>query len=112
MLLPSSEMAFKEVAVSDGKITAVGTGLSVSSNIKVIDGSGLTLLPGVIDPQVRLRDSGLEHEEDLFAASCACAKGGVTSFLEMPNTLPLTVTQAILTKLLAIAAVQSLVNYG
>ena len=112
VLLPSGEMAPREVAVSDGKITAVGTGLSVSNNLKVIDGSGLTLLPGVIDPQVHFRDPGLEHKEDLFTATCACAKGGVTSFLEMPNTLPLTITQEILTDKLAIAAAKSLVNYG
>ncbi len=112
VLLPSGEMASREVAVLDGKITAVGTGLSVPDNFKVIDGSGLTLLPGVIDPQVHFRDPGLEHKEDLFTATCACAKGGVTSFLEMPNTLPLTITQEILTDKLAIAASKSLVNYG
>ena len=112
VLLPSGEMAPREVAVSDGKITAVGTDLSVSDTVKVVDGSGLTLLPGVIDPQVHFRDPGLEHKEDLFTASCACARGGVTSFLEMPNTLPLTITQEILTDKLAIAASKSLVNYG
>ncbi|MGB3769227.1 MAG: dihydroorotase [Phormidesmis sp.] len=112
VLLPSGEIEPREVAVSDGKITAVGTELSVSSDVRSIDGSGLTLLPGVIDPQVHFRDPGLEHKEDLFTATCACAKGGVTSFLEMPNTLPLTITQEILTDKLAIAASKSLVNYG
>lgn len=48
---------------------------------KVIDANGLTLLPGVIDPQVHFREPGLEHKEDLFTASCACAKGGVTLFM-------------------------------
>jgi len=112
VLLPSGEIEPREVSVSDGKITAVGTELSVSSDVRSIDGSGLTLLPGVIDPQVHFRDPGLEHKEDLFTATCACAKGGVTSFLEMPNTLPLTITQEILTDKLAIAASKSLVNYG
>ncbi|MGB7488274.1 MAG: dihydroorotase, partial [Phormidesmis sp.] len=65
-----------------------------------------------IDPQVHFRDPGLEHKEDLFTATCACARGGVTSFLEMPNTLPLTTTQPVLTDKLAIAAAKSLVNYG
>ncbi len=112
VLLPSGEIEPREVAIADGKITAVGTGLTVTANIRTIDGEGLTLLPGVIDPQVHFRDPGLEHKEDLFTATCACAKGGVTSFLEMPNTLPLTTTQAILTDKLAIAASKSLVNYG
>ena len=73
---------------------------------------GLTLLPGVIDPQVHFREPGLEHKEDLFTASCACAKGGVTSFLEMPNTRPLTTTQAALDDKLSRAAEKCLVNYG
>ncbi len=112
VLLPSGEIEPKEVAIADGKIIAVGVSLEVTANTRTIDGTGLTLLPGVIDPQVHFRDPGLEHKEDLFTASCACAKGGVTSFLEMPNTLPLTTTQAILTDKLAIAASKSLVNYG
>lgn len=79
---------------------------------KEIDASGLTLLPGVIDPQVHFREPGLEYKEDLFTASCACARGGVTSFLEMPNTRPLTTTQAALDDKLQRAAAKSLVNYG
>ena len=112
VLLPSGEIEPREVAVSDGKITAVGSGLSVSSNIRAIDGSGLTLLPGVIDPQVHFREPGLTHKEDLLTATSACAKGGVTSFLEMADTLPPTTTQKTLTDKLAIAAAKSLVNYG
>ncbi len=112
VLLPSGEMEPKEVVVADGKITSVGTDLEVPEQAKVIDGTGLTLLPGVIDPQVHFRDPGLEHKEDLHTASRACARGGVTSFLEMPNTLPLTTTQPVLTDKLAIAASKSLVNYG
>lgn len=48
----------------------------------------LTLLPGVIDPQVHFREPRLEHKEELFTATCACAIGGVTCFLEIPNTHP------------------------
>lgn len=112
VLLPSGEIEPKEVVAIDGKITAVGTDLEVPEQAKAIDGTGLTLLPGVIDPQVHFRDPGLEHKEDLHTASRACARGGVTSFLEMPNTLPLTTTQPVLTDKLAIAASKSLVNYG
>ncbi len=112
VLLPSGEIAPREVAIADGKITAVGTGLEVTADTRTLDGTGLTLLPGVIDPQVHFRDPGLEHKEDLNTASRACARGGVTSFLEMPNTLPLTTTQPVLTDKLAIAASKCLVNYG
>jgi len=79
---------------------------------EVVDAAGLHLIPGVIDDQVHFRDPGLTHKEDLRTASRACAKGGVTTFLEMPNTKPETVTQARLEEKLALAAAKSLVNYG
>ena len=79
---------------------------------ETIEARGLHLLPGVIDDQVHFRDPGLEHKEDLFTGSRACAKGGVTTFLEMPNTKPATITVAALHDKLARAAERSLVNYG
>ena len=79
---------------------------------ETIDASGLYLLPGVIDDQVHFREPGLTHKEDLATASRACAKGGITTFLEMPNTKPATTTQARLNEKLALAASKSLVNYG
>jgi dihydroorotase len=78
----------------------------------VVDASGLHLLPGVIDDQVHFREPGLTHKEDLATGSRACAKGGVTTFLEMPNTVPATTTQARLEEKLALAARKSLVHYG
>ena len=79
---------------------------------ETIDAAGLHLLPGVIDDQVHFREPGLTHKEDLASASRACAKGGVTTFLEMPNTVPAATTQARLDEKLALAAEKSLVNYG
>ena len=79
---------------------------------QVVDAGGKYLLPGVIDDQVHFREPGLTHKEDLAYASRACAKGGVTSFLEMPNTVPNTITQAALEDKLATASKSSLVNYG
>ncbi len=78
----------------------------------VIDAAGQHLLPGVIDDQVHFREPGLTHKEDLATGSRACAKGGVTTFLEMPNTSPATTTQTRLEEKLALAARKSLVNYG
>jgi dihydroorotase len=78
----------------------------------VVDATGLHLMPGVIDDQVHFREPGLTHKEDLATASRACAKGGVTTFLEMPNTVPAATTQARLEEKLALAARKSLVNYG
>ena len=78
----------------------------------VVDASGLHLLPGVIDDQVHFRDPGLTHKEDLHTGSLACAKGGVTTFLEMPNTKPATITRAALADKLELAASKCVVNYG
>ncbi len=103
-----------DVLLQSGKISQIRPEIDIANldDLRVIDGTGLVLMPGVIDPQVHFREPGLEHKEDLFSASCACAHGGVTSFLEMPNTNPLTITQAALTDKLQRAAQKSLVNYG
>ncbi|MCY7381399.1 MAG: dihydroorotase [Microcoleus sp. CAN_BIN18] len=111
VLLPDGEFLVGDVLISDGKIVRVAPEIAESAD-REIDARGLTLLPGVIDPQVHFREPGLEHKEDLFTASCACAKGGVTSFLEMPNTRPLTTTQAALDDKLSRASQKCLVNYG
>ncbi|MEM8945953.1 MAG: dihydroorotase [Planctomycetota bacterium] len=79
---------------------------------ETVDAAGLHLLPGVIDDQVHFREPGLTHKEDLTAASRACAKGGVTTFFEMPNTKPPATTRALVADKYALAARKSLVNYG
>lgn len=73
---------------------------------------GMTLIPGVIDAHVHMRDPGLTAKEDLRSGSRACAKGGITTFLEMPNTNPATVSQKLLEEKLTLAANKSIVNYG
>ncbi|USR92590.1 dihydroorotase [Phormidium yuhuli AB48] len=113
VLMSDDRLAPADVWIDEGRIVAVEANLSQrEGEYREIDAQGLTLLPGVIDPQVHFREPGLEYKEDLFTASCACAKGGVTSYLEMPNTKPLTTTQAALDQKLALAAEKSLVNYG
>ncbi|MFE1748722.1 dihydroorotase [Coleofasciculus sp. H7-2] len=115
ILLPTGEFLVGEVQTLGREIVRVAPEILASDSLPVdkeVDAQGLTLLPGVIDPQVHFREPGLEHKEDLFTASCACAKGGVTSFLEMPNTRPLTTTQAALDDKLRRAAEKCLVNYG
>lgn len=111
VLLPNGEFLVGDVEIREGKILRVAPSIAAVGD-REIEAKGLTLLPGVIDPQVHFREPGLEHKEDLFTASCACAKGGVTSFLEMPNTRPLTTTQAALDDKLSRAAEKCLVNYG
>ena len=111
VLLPNGEFLVGDVEIRESKILRVAPSIATSGDREIM-AKGLTLLPGVIDPQVHFREPGLEHKEDLFTASCACAKGGVTSFLEMPNTRPLTTTQAALDDKLSRAAEKCLVNYG
>ncbi|MGH1394151.1 MAG: dihydroorotase [Trichormus sp.] len=112
IILPNGEFMVGDVLTRDRQIVEVAPEIATTTPAIVIDAQGLTLLPGVIDPQVHFREPGLEHKEDLFTASCACAKGGVTSFLEMPNTRPLTTTQQALDDKLQRASNKCLVNYG
>jgi len=79
---------------------------------EVVEAAGLHLLPGGIDDQVHFRDPGLTHKEDLHTGSLACAKGGITTFLEMPNTKPTTTSCEELHRKLELAAGKSVVNYG
>ena len=99
------------VLVDGSKIVAIDPAVQISAD-ETVDARGLHLLPGVIDDQVHFREPGLTHKEDLATASAACAKGGVTTFLEMPNTNPTTTTCQRLEEKLALASGKSLVNYG
>lgn len=115
ILLPDGSFLLGDVEVRDRTIVQVAPEIleiDLSGDALEIDAEGLTLLPGMIDPQVHFREPGLEYKEDLFTASCACARGGITSFLEMPNTRPLTTNQATLDDKLQRAAEKCLVNYG
>lgn len=114
VLLANGDFLVGDVLSHESQIVQVAPDIPSPTDVGVreIDATGLTLLPGVIDPQVHFREPGLEHKEDLFTASSACAKGGVTSFLEMPNTRPLTTTQQALDDKLQRAAQKCLVNYG
>lgn len=82
-----------DVGVRGGKIAVLGD-LGGAAAERVVDCAGLHVLPGVIDPQVHLREPGLEHKEDLATGTLAAILGGVTAVLEMPNTKPSTTTPA------------------
>ncbi|MEM9538533.1 MAG: dihydroorotase [Cyanobacteria bacterium P01_E01_bin.42] len=112
ILLPEGTFFLGDVQIRQGKITRIAEDISPDPEDDVLDAQGLTMFPGVIDPQVHFREPGLEHKEDLFTATCACVRGGVTSFLEMPNTRPLTTTQEKLDDKLKRASEKCLANYG
>ena len=79
----------RDIAIRGGRIAAIGR-LSEAKAAEVLDASGLTILPGVIDSQVHFREPGMEEKEDLATGSKAAVMGGVTAVFEMPNTRPLT----------------------
>jgi dihydroorotase len=102
----------KTSVLLDGtRIAAIGGGNTQRVD-EVMEADGLHLLPGIIDDQVHFRDPGLTHKEDLHTGSLAAAKGGVTTFLDMPNVNPAMTTCDLLEARLALAAGKSVVNYG
>lgn len=102
-----------DIVVRSGVIDRVAPeGVGSVAGVRDMDVKGRTLLPGVIDDQVHFREPGLTHKEDIAHASAAAAAGGVTSYMEMPNTVPNTLTQALLEEKYQRAAESSSVNYS
>ena len=104
------------VAVANGRIQKIFTKEQVIEpeylSYQVIDASGKFLLPGVIDDQVHFREPGLTYKAEIASESKAAVAGGVTSFMEMPNTIPNTLTQELLEEKYAIGQQQSWTNYS
>jgi len=100
-----------DVLVKDGLIERIDKHIDVKTD-QTIDGEGLHLLPGCIDDQVHFREPGLTHKADIHSESLAAVSGGITSFMEMPNTVPNALTQELLQQKYEIAARNSLANYS
>jgi dihydroorotase len=99
-----------DVLINRGRIERVDT--SIDSNAIEINGEGKFLFPGCIDDQVHFREPGLTHKATIYTEAKAAVAGGVTSFMEMPNTVPPAFTQQILEEKYVIAANTSLANYS
>lgn len=100
-----------DIACRNGRIERIDSQIDCQSEVEIA-AEGLLVLPGAIDAQVHFRDPGFPHKEDLASGSRAAVRGGVTSFLEMPNTNPPTISQETLNKKLDRAAKCSVANYG
>ena len=100
-----------DVLITNGLINKIGK-IEIDPKYKVIDGTGKHLLPGIIDGQVHFRDPGLMHKGDLYTESKAAIAGGVTSFIDMPNTVPNILTPKDLREKYEIASKKSLANYS
>ncbi len=101
-----------DLLIHDGRIAKIAPSISADSGTHILDAAGACLLPGMIDDQVHFREPGLTHKAGIWSESRAAVAGGITSFMEMPNTLPPTVTLRALEDKYAIAAQKSLANYA
>lgn len=101
-----------DVLIDGEYIASIGRNISAEDVDKVIDADGQYLLPGVIDDQVHFREPGLTHKGNIYSEAKAAVAGGVTSFMEMPNTSPPTFTQQLLEEKYQIASQSSLANYS
>ncbi len=110
VVLPD-EVLVTSVLVEGQKIADIDPAPQIKVD-ETVDATGRVLMPGAIDDQVHFREPGLTHKEDLWHATRACAKGGVTSFLEMPNTIPNTTSVEALHQKLEMAKGKCLVNFG
>lgn len=100
-----------DVLIKDGIIDKIASNIDVKADLE-INAEGQYLIPGMIDDQVHFREPGLTHKADIFTESMAAVAGGITSFMEMPNTVPNTLTQELLADKYAIAEQTSLANYS
>jgi dihydroorotase len=101
-----------DILIKDGRINRIENSISLDYEIEEINLEGKYILPGCIDDQVHFREPGLTHKADIRTESRAAVAGGITSFMEMPNTLPNTLTQDLLEDKYKIASQNSIANYS
>ena len=111
-LVNEGQIRVADVWIEDGLIQKIGQIEDLNDGATVLDGTGKFLFPGIIDGQVHFREPGLTHKGDLYTESKAALAGGVTSFIDMPNTSPNVLSMDILNEKYQIAAEQSLANFG
>jgi dihydroorotase len=111
-LVNEGEIGIFDVLIEDQLISKIDRGIEIDGVYTTINAEGLYLLPGAIDDQVHFREPGLTHKGEIYTESKAAVAGGVTSYMEMPNTVPQAVTVEELEKKYARAAECSLANYS
>ena len=110
-LVSSNGIIKKDIYIKNGKIEKIESELSIDCE-NVIDAHNLYVMPGAIDPQVHFREPGLTHKEDIQSGSRSAVAGGITTFFEMPNTNPSTITVDLLNQKNEIASKTSVANYS
>lgn len=101
-----------ELLIRDGRIEAIGSRVTAIAGAEEVDARGRVLMPGMIDDQVHFREPGFEHKADIYTESRAAVAGGITSYMDMPNSDPQTVTREALQDKHARARDRSVANYA
>ena len=109
-IINENKIEYKDIIIKDGIIQKIDTDISDINSI-LIDASNQFVIPGIIDDQVHFREPGLTHKANIYTESKAAIAGGITSFMEQPNTKPAALTKELLEEKYAIAAQTSLANY-
>ena len=111
-IVNENNISEKDIYIKNGRIERIDNSISVKEKVSEINGEGRHLFPGVIDDQVHFREPGLTHKANIYTESKAAVAGGVTSFMEMPNTIPNALTHELLENKYNIAKQTSLANYS
>jgi len=112
LLVNEGKISSRDVLINDGRIQKIDNHIQIAGNCTEINAEGLYLLPGIIDDQVHFREPGLTHKGEIFTESRAAVAGGVTSFMDMPNVNPPSLTQELLEQRYLLAAKRSIANYS
>jgi dihydroorotase len=113
-IVNEGKITLADVLIVDERIEKIDSSIELSKNIRFqeINAEGLYLLPGIIDDQVHFREPGLTHKATIYSESKAAVAGGITSFMDMPNTIPNTLTHELLEEKYLLASKTSLANYS
>ncbi len=111
-MVNEGKKVFADVLIKNERVEKIDDSIQVNYRVEEVDATGKTLIPGVIDDQVHFREPGLTHKATIYTESKAAVAGGVTSFMEMPNTNPPAFTQELLEDKYHIAAKTSIANYS
>lgn len=111
LVVKDNQEVIRDILIENGVITKIDENITTEDN-NVVDAKSNYVLPGIIDVHTHMRDPGLTHKEDFTSGSKACARGGVTTFIDMPNTIPVTVTEKALLDKKEMMKGRSYVDYG
>ena len=101
-----------DILIADGRFEKIDAQITTQEKVQEVNADGLHLLPGMIDDQVHFREPGLTHKAEIYTEAKAAVAGGITSYMEMPNVVPQTLTQELLEDKYQIGANRSLANYS